>query len=110
MSRTRTAAIKGYALGIITGTALTAGTILLASPAKADPVEEIATDVCMALQQNPTVGEVSRLITIFVSNGVSPYQAGEFIGAAVESHCSRYEPVLLAFINTYGPANTKAVA
>ena len=98
-------AIGAYALGIITGSAIT-GAIILATPtAHADPTEEIATDVCMALEANPTVGEVSRLLTIFVSDGVTPYHAGEFIGAAVATHCSRYEPVLQAFINQYGPAN-----
>ena len=104
-------AIGAYALGIITGTAIT-GAIVLATPAAhADPAEEVATDICMALQANPTVGEVSRLLTILVSNGITPYHAGEIIGADVTSHCSRYTPVLQAFINQYGPANsTGAVA
>ena len=98
-------AVGAYALGIITGAAIT-GAIVLAAPAKADPAEEVATDVCMALEANPTVGEVSRLVTIMVSNGATPYSAGEFIGAAVSTHCSRYIPVLQAFINSYGPANS----
>ena len=99
-------AIGAYALGIITGSAIT-GAIILATPtAHANPADEAATDICIALDTNPTSNEVAKLVTILVEAGATPYQAGEFVAEAVVTHCSRNIPVIKAFINTYGPANS----
>lgn len=95
--------IGGFALGVMTGSMLTAGTILLATPAKADPANEIATMVCSSLDNNPTVANVTAIITDLVRAGATYYQAGQIVGISVTSYCTRNIPVVQDFIDTYSP-------
>lgn len=99
----RRTAIKAYALGIITGSFITAGTIL-ATPAKADPANEVATLVCSSLDQNPTVDNVVAIVNDLVRFGASPQQAGQIVAISVMQYCTRNIPVVEAFVERYAPS------
>lgn len=103
----RNTAIKAYALGIITGTALTAGTILLSAPAKADQGDELATLVCSSLDRQPTVANVAAILNDLVEFGASPQQAAQVVVISVSQYCTRNIPVAQAFIDTYAPSEAQ---
>lgn len=104
----RTSIIRAYALGVLTGTVLTA-TVLAATPAKADPVSELATAVCSALDREPTVATVSHMVSLLVADGATPFEAGQFIATAVLNNCQRNLPVLEAFVEAYRPHVGRAI-
>ena len=77
----RRSTIRGFALGIITGSFLTSGIILATAPAKADPANEVATLVCSSLDAQPTVNNV--------------------VAISVMEYCTRNIPVVEAFVEQY---------
>lgn len=108
MNTIRNTAIKGFALGIITGSAITSGAILLAAPAKAEPsVNSAERVVCLMLDTDPTFGGVVHAAAEIVqATGATAYQAGQFIAVSVADQCPEHQPLLDAFVKAYAP-NTK---
>lgn len=105
----RRAAVRGFALGLITGTFLTASVVLFAQPAKADP--NIAAGervVCLLLDSNPTFqGIIQAAAVIEQKTGVDDRTAGQMIAASVYDQCPEYIPLITAFVQKYGGAQTK---
>lgn len=96
--------IRIFALGIVTGSFLTAGIILLAGPAKADPdVARGERVVCLLLDQDPSLAGIIKTATVIEQKtGVSDYTAGQMIAASVYDQCPEYIPLLKSFVDTYG--------
>lgn len=113
MSTLRNTTIKGFALGVITGTTLTAGAILLsAPPANAAPnVNSAERVVCLMLDADPTFPGVMHAAAVLVQEaGVTAYQAGQFIAMSVEDMCPEHTGLLLDFIAEYSQGNTSTTA
>lgn len=96
----RTAVVKTFSLGMITGSFLTAGVVLLAAPAKADTGMDIL--VCDVLSQYPSVSGVLGIGLALKEDGYSAYEAGQVIGQAVINECPQYGPLMRKFIALYG--------
>jgi hypothetical protein len=101
----RNQVVKGFALGMITGSFLTAGVVLLATPAKADGmlstdeqvyVEMYGAAVCMTLDNYPTYGGVMGIAQAIQEDGFAPDDAVDIINAAVSVQCDQYWPLLQA--------------
>lgn len=103
-------AIRAFALGIITGSFLTSGIVLLSAPAKADPdVTKGERIVCVLLDQNPTfAGIVQTAIVIEQKTGVDDRTAGQMIGQSVYGQCPEYVPLIKAFVEKYGQSASSA--
>lgn len=109
----RTPTIRAYALGIITGAALTAGTALLATPtANADTdvdrvtaayADTFGPAVCATLDEYPTLGGILGVAQAIVEDGLSAYQAGQVLYLAADRDCPHHLPMLLEWAAT---ANT----
>lgn len=108
----RPATIRGYAYGIITGTALTAG-IICAAPAKADVVDAVSQQyapvICEFFDEgNASIDGIKGVGLALMGEGWTPREAGEIVGWSVVNQCPRYIPLLKAFIARYGSKNTAA--
>lgn len=121
MSAIRTATVRGFSLGLITGSFLTAGAVLLATPAKASPDDTSPVLVQTAIQAEPFVcrnladsPSVSMLMSVLVAvseaTGLPPGDTGRVVAIAVSDGCPQYIPVLKRFIAIYGDAPSGAVA
>lgn len=101
-------AIRAFALGIITGSFLTSGIVLLSAPAKADPdVAKGERVVCLLLDQNPSFqGIIQTAVVIEQKTGASDYEAGQMIAQSVYDQCPEYIPLIKAFVGQYGGGNT----
>ena len=117
MSALRTATVKGFSLGLITGSFLTAGAVLLATPAKASPDDispklvqdaiQVEPFVCRNLADSPTVSMLmSILVGVSEAAVLSPGDAGTVVALAVSDGCPQYIPVLKRFIAIYGDDRT----
>ncbi len=93
--------IRAYALGMITGSFLTASVVVFAAPAKADPANEVATLVCSSLDAQPTVDNVVAIVNDLVRFGATPQQAGQIVAISVMEYCTRNIPVVEAFVEQY---------
>lgn len=112
MSALRTATIKGFSLGLITGSFLTAGAVLLATPAKASPdispalvQDAIQAEpfICRNLADSPTVSTLmSILVAVSDAASLSPGDTGTVVALAVSDGCPQYIPVLKRFVAIYG--------
>ncbi len=103
----RTAIVKAFSLGMITGSFLTAGTVLLATPAKADTTDPLAyasrygTALCATIDQ--TAGEYSNddifmgIGQAVIEDGFSAYQAGQILYWSVEQYCPQHMDRVLSF-------------
>ena len=104
--------ISAYALGILTGSAIT-GAIALAAPAKADPVNGAERAVCVLLDETPTFQGIEHTGSLLEEKaGLTDYQAGEFIAQSVKDYCPEHTQLILDFVATYAPtpAQTKQLA
>jgi hypothetical protein len=95
----RTQATKVFSIGMITGSFLTAGTVFLASPAKADSVDDA---ICSVLAEYPSVDGVLGIGLALKDEGYSGYDAGRAIGVAVYGTCPEFIPLVKRFIAIYG--------
>jgi hypothetical protein len=103
----RTAIVKAFSLGMITGSFLTAGTVLLTAPAKADTTDPAAyadrygTALCATIDQ--TIGEYSNddifmgIGEAVMQDGFSAYQAGQILYWAIEQDCPQHLDRVLSF-------------
>lgn len=106
MSTLRNSTIRAFALGIITGATLTAGTIALATPAHADNPYGVSDRVyryaisaeyavCTTLSEYPTFGGVTGVgLAIVNDSGFTYGEAGEVLAIAVLDGCPEYGPLL----------------
>ena len=112
MSAIRTATVKGFSLGIIAGSFLTAGAVLLAGDAKASPdispelvqtAIQVEPYVCRNLADSPTVSMLmSILVGVSEAAGLGPGDSGTVVALAVSDGCPQYVPVLRRFVAIYG--------
>ncbi len=102
----RSAIVKAFSLGMITGSFLTAGTVLLTAPAKAntDPAayaDKYGTALCATIDQ--TIGEYSNddifmgIGEAIMQDGFSAYQAGQILYWAIEQDCPQHMDRVLSF-------------
>lgn len=89
--------VRGFALGMIAGSFLTAGVVLAAAPAKADPdgasiaYASIYGDaVCETLDEYPTVAGVYGVGQAIVEDGLTARQAGVVVALSVREICPRH--------------------
>lgn len=101
----RTAIVKAYALGIITGGFLTAGIVFAAAPAKADGVIDSSeadyvltygSTVCSVIDKYHSVGGVMGVAEAISDDGFAPDSAVDVINASVDTFCPRNWPLLVA--------------
>lgn len=101
----RTAVIRAYALGIITGAFLTAGIVAAAAPAKADGhLDSSETDyvltyegvICSVIDKYHSPGGVMGVAQAITNDGFTADSAVDIINAAVEDACPRNWPLLVA--------------
>jgi hypothetical protein len=102
----RNNAIKAFSLGMITGSFFTAGVVLLATPAKANPdprvyADRFGTAVCATIDQ--TIGQYSNddvfmgIGHAIIEDGYSAYQAGQILFWSIEQYCPEYMAAAMAF-------------
>lgn len=75
--------------------------ILWAPTVKGDPADQVATLICSALDQDPTVGRIESMVTAFVARGVDPYVAGAGIGEAIYGYCPWHSDIAAAFVHKW---------
>lgn len=100
----RTPLVKVFSLGMITGSFLTAGVVLLAAPADASPDDTsvayasmYASAVCEVLDQYPTFDGIVGIGAAIMEDGLSARQAGQVIGLSVAEVCPRHAGLVLRF-------------
>ena len=101
----RPAVIRAYTLGVLTGSFLTAGVVLLATPAKAEPIGDAVVAyaavfgdaLCAALDYRPTTDTISHIGEVIVGDGLSWEQAGQVVWLSVSEICPRHT----ALMNSY---------
>lgn len=105
----RPAIIQAYSLGVFTGAAFTAGAVLLATPAKADPdatsvsyTNAYGPAVCEVLDEYPNFPGVLGVASAIHDDGLSWKQAGWVLTMSVGELCPRHTALLAAFAKTYG--------
>jgi hypothetical protein len=102
----RASIVRAYSLGIITGSFLTAGVVLFATPAKAD-VDSASVAyaamygeaVCSTLDDYPNFDGILGIGRAIIEDGLSARQAGQVIGLSVQDICPRHSELMEAFIN-----------
>lgn len=101
----RNQVIKGFALGMIAGSFLTAGAVLLATPAKADGyldtdeqifVEMYYDAVCSTISSYPSLGGVSGVSRAIQEQGFPADSSVDIINASVQAFCPEHWPLLQA--------------
>lgn len=106
----RNNSIKSFAVGVITGSFLTTGIILLAAPAKADTTStafaaNYGTAVCNTIAQHPTTDGLLGVMSAITDNGLTDRQAGEAVAMSVFEVCPEYTWLLKEFVSKYGKAD-----
>lgn len=101
----RTAAVKTFSLGMIAGSFLTAGTVFLASPAKADVDDtsiayalQYSEAVCSTLDKYPSFGGIVGIAQAITEDGLTMRQAGTVIGLSVAETCPWHTGLMNRFI------------
>lgn len=102
----RTAIIRAYALGIVTGGFLTAGIVFAAAPAKADGTLDSseadyvltygAGAICPVIDEYHSVSGVAGVMRGIMSDGFAGDSAVDIINAAVDTYCPRNWPLLVS--------------
>jgi len=93
----RTSVVRAYALGIVTGSFLTAGTLALALPVKADIdrvviayASQFGDAVCTTLDEYPSFDGLLGIGQAIIEDGLNAYQAGQVIALSVVEICPRH--------------------
>lgn len=96
-------------MGLITGSFVTAGAVLLASPAKADPdnasiayASVYGGIVCQVLDEYPTESGIFGVGQAIVEDGLSYEQAGYVVALSVGEICPRHTALIAQFARDYG--------
>lgn len=93
--------LTAYAAGIITGGLLTAATVFLAGPARADnTVYQVA--VCGTLDDYPSISGIVGIGSALMDEGYSGESAGRIVAESVMAACPEYLPLLKRFVAIYG--------
>lgn len=102
----RTSIIRAYALGIITGSFLTAGLAFGLAPAKADGVLDAdeaqyvlmygAGAICPVIDQYHSMAGVMGVANAISKDGFTADSAVDIINTAVETYCPRNWSLLVA--------------
>lgn len=102
----RPGSLRAYALGVLTGTIMTATLTMCAAPAKADVpidvVSQYAGPVCSVLSDYPSTDGVMGIGLALADEGWTAREAGEIIALSVISTCPQFTPILNAFVARYG--------
>ena len=105
----RTAVIKGFSLGLLTGSFFTAGAVLLAGPAKADPdnasiayASVYGAIVCQVLDEYPSESGIFGVGQAIVEDGLTYEQAGYVVALSVGEICPRHTALISQFARDYG--------
>ena len=102
----RPGTLRAYALGVITGSIVTASLAVWTAPAHADAGTD--TVICSVLSEYPSIQGVIGIGLALKDRGYSGYDAGQAIGEAVINECPQYLPLMRRFIAIYGDnANTE---
>lgn len=106
--------LRAYALGVFTGSLVTATLTILATPAKADvpdsAVAEYSVPVCMTLDDYPSIAGLLGIGKGLMSYGWTAREAGEIAAASIIEVCPEYIPLLRQFVATYGGNQAEVVA
>jgi hypothetical protein len=110
ISNVRRTTVRAFALGVISGGFIAAGTVA-AFPAKATPdsqLIDIAIQeqpyICNALALKPSVSNlITVLATVQAREAITAYDSGEVVTIAVVDGCDRFIPVLERFVAIYAP-------
>lgn len=101
LSNVRRATIRAFSLGIITGSFLTAGMVLLAGPARADTDRLVVAYasvfggvVCSTLDEYPSKAGVLGVGNAIIEDGLTAYQAGQVIALSVMDICPRHSDLM----------------
>lgn len=110
----RPGTLRAYALGVFTGSLVTATLTILATPAKADvpdsAIAEYSVPVCMTLDDYPSIAGILGIGKGLLSYGWTAREAGEIVAASVIDVCPEYMPLLRQFIATYGGNRNQVTA
>ena len=100
----RNSILKAFSLGMVTGSFATAGMVLLATPAKADPdpvaysyAAENGSAVCYTLDEYPSENGILGIGQAIIEDGLTAYQAGEVVYYSVAELCPRHMDLILSF-------------
>lgn len=106
----RSQVLKGFALGMITGSFLTAGIVLAATPAKADPdgasiayAAAYGEAVCSTLDEYPTVDGVYGVGKAIIKDGLTAAHAGMVVALSVREICPRHIDLIEQIAAQYQP-------
>jgi len=101
MNNTHKNTIRAFSLGIITGSFLTAGMVLLAGPARADTDRVVVAYasvfggvVCSTLDDYPSKAGVLGVGNAIIEDGLTAYQAGQVIALSVMDICPRHSDLM----------------
>ena len=103
----RSAVVRGFALGVITGSFLTAG-LAVAVPAKADDAvayayaSRYAGAICLTLDEFPSAEGILGIGSEIVKDGLTSFEAGQAIFYAVDDVCPRHMGLLRSFATSSG--------
>ena len=108
ISNIRKTTVRAFALGIVCGGFLTAGTIS-AFPAKASPdtvLEQIAIQeepyICSTMSLHPSVSTLVKVMSaVQATENLSDRDTGQVIGMAIIDGCDQFIPVIKRFIAMY---------
>lgn len=110
----RPAVVKAFSLGMVAGSFLTAGAVMLASPARADGwldddelvfVELHGQSICSVIDTYHSLSGVTDVAEAIVDEGFSPDSAVDIVNASVQGFCMRNWPLLQAVGRAYRSAN-----
>lgn len=106
-----TSSLRRSLAAIAFGGLLAAGSVTVATPAHADPVENYAAlnagAVCSTLDEFPTVAGVTGVVQgVMEDSGFSPYDAGRVVATAVLASCPAHITELQRFIAVCSNAGT----
>lgn len=104
----RNAVLRAYALGVITGSMVTAGLTMFAAPAHADVSDVVIASysipVCATLDRFPSLNGVIGVAAAIAEDGYTYSEAGDIILGAVLNVCPEFIPLLQRFAAVYAPS------
>jgi hypothetical protein len=107
----RPAAFRSFVTGFACGaavTAVTAVTLVMAAPARADESDAYAwasqygPAVCDTLADHHTIAGLTGILMAVADQGYTAEQSGEYVAESVFLLCPRYVPLLRQFVAIYG--------
>jgi hypothetical protein len=105
----RPGTLRAYALGVISGSIVTAGLAVMSAPeAKADSIYDET--ICAELDADPTVSTIVMIGLALGEQGYTGYESGRIVGTAVIEDCQQHIDLMRRFADMYAPsANPKVI-